>query len=291
MSIVVLYLARGIDGGIASVNAFLESYRKHPAGVAHNLYIVAKGWETVLGYDVLRDRAAEIGARIIDLPDDGFDWGAYMRAARLVSDEWICCLNTHSRILADGWLVALANAAQTPNVGCAGCTGSWGTIAPVFSFTLPISRDIMHNRGLVKGCIALVGALALYPYRWVRRVAYFSGFPNPHLRSNAFLIRRNDFLTFTKNVKIPASKQDAWCLESGRKSLTRYILNKGQSVAVVGADGHVFLPDQWIEAATFRVPGQRNLLVADNQTNNYASAPRNLRRLMELSAWGKFFSP
>ena len=38
----VLFLARGIGGGLAATEAFLQSYRVHPAGLAHDLIILAK---------------------------------------------------------------------------------------------------------------------------------------------------------------------------------------------------------------------------------------------------------
>jgi hypothetical protein len=43
----------------------------------------------------------------LTLPDDGFDWAAYRRAAEHLPHEFACFLNTHSRIRADGWLSIL----------------------------------------------------------------------------------------------------------------------------------------------------------------------------------------
>ena len=52
------------------------------------------------------------------------------------------------------------------------------------------------------------------------------------------------------------------------------------------ADVHSIAKD-WIASGTFRVPGQPNLLIADNQTETYAAADRPMRRILEFAAWGK----
>ena len=44
MSVAVLFLARGEDGGRAACEAFFQSWRDHPPGVSHELILVFKGW-------------------------------------------------------------------------------------------------------------------------------------------------------------------------------------------------------------------------------------------------------
>lgn len=287
----VLFLARGVDGGLAAVDSFLASYLAHPAGRAHKLYLLAKGWQDPAQLEELERRAREVDAALISLPDDGYDWGAYFRAAEQVPEEWLCFLNTHSRIELDGWLKLLDAAAGQPGVGAVGCTASWGTILPSLRFIWPIALDVYHNKGLAKGMYALAASLLVFPSRYLRTVRHFADFPNPHLRSNAFLTRRRLILAFAQASAMPRNKNQAFQLESGRARFTRFLETQGLRALVAGADGRVFGPAQWPESRTFRIPGQANLIVSDNQTRSYDTGSREVRRIMELAAWGRFYSP
>lgn len=287
----VIYLARGIGGGLASAEAFFESYRRFGAGHPHDLVVVMKGWEGVAGQDEVACMAAAHSATIIHLPDDGYDWGAYMRAAGLLPHEWLCFLNTHSRIMSQGWLAKMCNAAEQPTVGAAGATASLGSILPAFKLFPQQLRDIRERKGLLKAAAAAAYFGPAYPIGFVKHVWRFSGMPNPHLRSNAFLVRRQDFVEFCKTTKIPRSKGDTLILEHGKMSLTRFLHAKGRVTVVVDANGRAYPPDAWAESGTFWVPGQPNLLVGDNQTQAYHNAGVYRRRFLELAAWGRVFTP
>ena len=79
-------------------------------------------------------------------------------------------------------------------------------------------------------------------------------------------------------------------LESGRTGFSVFLADRGLKAVVAGADGRYYEPSQWIKSQTFRVPGQPNLLVADNQTIAYDRADLRLKRGMERAAWGNVFS-
>ncbi len=286
--IAVVFLARGVGGGIDATRAFFDSYAQHPAGIAHRLYIVAKGWDEQ-GRQELEILANTHAATILDVPDDGYDWGAYFRIVPQLEENLVCFLNTHSRIERSDWLAILA-ALLRDQVGIVGCTASYSTVGPAFSAVLPIFMDISKQRGLARGLLALVGALvevlrAVFTGRW-----RFPAFPNPHIRSNAFLIRRAIFQSYSALHAMPRSKIDAFALESGAKNLTRFIERQRLAALVSGADRQGYAAAQWPESATFRVPNAHNLLVSDNQTRYYERAPRHIRRILEFYAWGRFLS-
>jgi hypothetical protein len=112
----------------------------------------------------------------------------------------------------------------------------------------------------------------------------FDRFPNPHLRTNAFAMPSE----LMRSLDWPEvrTKRGAWGLESGRQSITRQVWERGLEALVVGRDGQAYPRDRWSESATFRSGEQRNLLVADNRTRQFAEAtPEEQRRLAEL-AWG-----
>jgi hypothetical protein len=295
MSQAVVYLARGIGGGLALAKAFLESYAAHPAGAPHDLIVIAKGWhgqgmDGPAGREALGHLAQAAGASVVDLPDDGFDWGAYMRIAAIIEHEWVCFLNTHSQIQADNWLLKLATAAQQPGVGAAGATASFGTLGPIFEFILPKMADELPTAGLIKTSARALFHLLYYIYQWPIYRPVFPPFPNAHLRSNAFLLQRETFLRFAATAKMPNTKFEAFALESGRKGLTRFLTAEGTRVIIVGRDGNVFEQAQWVESGTFWVPGQPNLLISDNQTHDYTTVSVNMRRGRERNAWGRAFT-
>ncbi len=291
MSQAVVILLRGVGGGAQAARKFFESYDANPAGLRHDLVVLLKGWEGVAGRDEVLAMAQRHAAAVIELPDDGFDWGAYMRAAAQLPHEWLCFLNTHSRILAFDWLQKLRAAAEGPGVAAAGATGSFGSVLPDLGLLGVRFQDVRERRGIVLAGGAVLRALAGYPKGMARLGPDFGPSPNPHLRSNAFALRREDFLAFAAAASIPASKTQALMLENGRNSLTRFLAKSGRMTVVAGADGRAYPPESWPESGTFWVPGQPNLLVEDNQTKGYRDAGPHRRRFLEKAAWGRVFTP
>ncbi len=89
----------------------------------------------------------------IETDDLSFDLGAYADALRSVGEDHICFLNTNSEINAPFWLAKLLRNLDTPGVGMVGATGSF---------------ESLH---------------------YINRL--FPAYPNPHLRTNAFAMRRS----------------------------------------------------------------------------------------------------
>lgn len=271
-SIAVVYLARGIPGGLDAVRAFLASYEAHDPGVAHSLRILAKGWETVPGLESVVELAGRLGAEVIRLQDDGFDFGAYFRVLPQVQEQWICLLNTNSRIRSRGWLNYLFQGASRADVGAASATGSW--------------ESQFRN-----ACLAVAAASIPRVPRSIGTTAYnwlhFPGFPNPHLRSNALFTQTSLFKEFARSRSIPRRKLDALVLESGRIGFAAFLRRRRLQQVVCGANGDIYYPESWPTSATFRSLGQHNLLVADNQTLQYESQSSEVRHTLQLAAWGR----
>jgi hypothetical protein len=115
-------------------------------------------------------------------------------------------------------------------------------------------------------------------------------FPNAHLRTNGFLVRRKDLLAM-RPVSGILDKMDAYMLEHGRESMTRRFWAKGLKTLVVGRNGRGYEPAGWSASATFRNGGQRNLLVADNQTGAYDEAPPSEKSALYKLSWDNFAIP
>ena len=109
-------------------------------------------------------------------------------------------------------------------------------------------------------------------------------FPNPHLRSNAFIISRE--LMNSVWPRFVLSKRKAYHWESGRNGFTRRVQAMNLRVLVAGKDGLGYGPEDWSRSGTYRQGKQENLLVADNQTRGYDKADVGSRRQLSMVTWG-----
>lgn len=248
----VLYLAylnENLDYKIKVVEKFLSSYKNQPAGIEHNLVIIAKNWDDAELYEQLLTLAKEYNAKVIDLPDDGFDLGAYIRISNILESEYIYCLGSSIEIEADNWLLHSFNAFQeTAKVQLVGPMGSWENGV----------TDI---------------------------------FPNYHIRTCCFMIKRKLFLEYAATQNFPQKKEDTWLMEHGIKSLTKFVFNKGFQVVVVNSDGKSFSPKNWVLSDTYYYPAKifKNLM-SDKQARLYFTSEPDQKACLEYLAWGKNFT-
>lgn len=254
--------------GPEPLRAFLRSYRAHPAGAEHELVVLLNGAGTKAGPLSRKDLLAELGDtahRLIDLERPLTDLAAYGQAAMRLEHEWLCFVNSYGVILTDGWLGQLAHAAGQPGVGIAGATGSWESQAE-------------WRRGQPTGWLRQLSAV-----RAARRD--YPRFPNPHIRTTAFLLRRQAVLELGLDKAV--DKRAAYLLESAHNGITRRLGERGLRAVVVGRDGRVYEVDEWPLSRTYRSGGQDNLLVADNRTTDWQEASPRIRRQLSRDAWGK----
>lgn len=269
----LVYLAR-LASGLPAMEAFVESYRRHPAGIDHDLLVVYKGFTAPS--DDWRRLLIGLTHDEFHVPDHGFDVGSYIAASRQLRTRYICFLNSFSEVLAPNWLGILFDHAGRSGVGAVGATGSWESFFTNYEVeTRPANSGSGFRRWPRR---------ALRAWRLSRYRSDFLPAPNPHLRSNAFVIERNRWLSL--NVGMLRSKEDLWKFESGRASMTRQLLFHGLDVLVVGRDGMAYTKDQWSESSTFRSGNQQNLLVADNRTREYDRADDAFKQRLAQFAWG-----
>lgn len=95
----------------------------------------------------------------------------------------------------------------------------------------------------------------------------FPSFPNPHIRSNAFVVDRETFVRALPTL--PTTKYHCLQFESGYNSLTNIAIKRGIRPLVVGRNGRFYPLNQLKNSGTFRVGNQKNLLVTDNQTRKF----------------------
>ncbi len=249
--------------GPAPLCEFLASYDECAPGAAHELVVVFNGVSAAQRPPLLAELDGR-AHRLIELAEPVIDLAAYGAAAASIEHMHVCFLNSYSVIRVDGWLGHLAAALRSPGVGLAGATASWESKVE-----------------LVGGGLEHV-AYQLVKLRETRR--RYPGFPNPHIRTTAFMLERA--LALELDLERPQDKTEAYVLESGREGITRRVWRRGLKAVVVGRDGRAYEPADWPQSATYRSGGQRNLLVADNRTREWEDASTGERRSLSRRAWG-----
>ena len=116
----------------------------------------------------------------------------------------------------------------------------------------------------------------------------FPEFPNPHLRTNCFMLERRRLLDF--NFPKVVDKMEGCAFESGHNSLTARIRKAGLSVLVVGKDSVGYDLNEWPQSYTFRLGDQRNILVSDNHVRNFKKYSPEERASHVLITWGDYIS-
>ena len=264
--------------GPEPVRVFLRSYRAHPPGIDHELAIVLNGASPdadrsgsrsggALSREDLLAELEGIEHRLIVLDRPMPDLAAYGLAARALPHPRLCFLNSYSVILADDWLAILAHALDHPHTGLVGASASWESQ----------SRWIR-------------GRARYWPYQLIRlRGARrdYPRFPNPHIRTTAFMIERA--IVMAMNLDTAHDKRATYLLESGRRSITRQILERDLRAVVAGRDGRVYGVKDWAVSRTYRSDEQDNLLVADRRTEDWFTASPRLRRRLSRDAWGEHY--
>ncbi len=284
-NLAVLHLVRA-SNGIEPLQRFLASYDEHPGGLDHALVVILKGFGND---DEARPCIDLLGARpheIVRVSDDGYDVDTFIKVALSTTYSAFCFLNSYSVLKDRDWLRKMHAHLLEEGVGLVGATGSYES----FYDTLVRNRSQLGYEPLVR--TSLFGGPAgwrdhvrrLIGLRDLRYLARFPSFPNGHLRTNALLVRRDVLVRI--RIWPMRKKMDIYRFESGRSGLTRQVQRMGLKTLIVGKDGRGYALPDWPRSGTFRQGGQENLLVDDNQTQNWLASAPETRRLWARMAWG-----
>jgi len=252
---VVVYLSRFQDKDSQQLfSRFVESYLAHPAGWAHDLVIIKKGYEQ--HEEDWKKRIALLGdvpKTIITLPDTGFDIGSYRAPLEQYPDRYILVMNSQSEILVDHWLDYFMRHAHKNRI--LGATGSLDTVRWVWAYFTSTSTDgeqpwatIRFRRQPGKWLIRSLMNLVKFSMNYARKPLMsenigtlnnpFSPFPFPNLRTTALLLPPK----ILETIEWPHSnefgvKMATYIFESGYRGLTGQVLSKGMELYVIGSDG------------------------------------------------------
>lgn len=233
------------------------------------LVLVFKGFAEGEATDWLAE-VADLPVNALYISDGGLDVSAYFAAAKQIDFEPLVFFNSFSKIIAPRWFELLTRTLADPGVGLVGATGS------LESFVRNHVEYARSAHGIAKAKYLAI-SVALRPL--------FPPFPNPHVRTNAFAIRREHFLA---TQKFPVgNKLMAWFYESGWLSLTRQIKARGLRAVIVDRDGAVLGPEEWPNASVFRSGAQDKVLVDDNRLREYANATPERKAMLRWLAFGQ----
>lgn len=259
-NICVVHLVRkGNDINLFTI--FLNSYLQFQSGMNHDLIFVFKGYkkgENILMYTSL---LKTIDYKIYFMNDFGMDIQVYKKIAEITRYDIYLFLNSHSEILSNNWLIFYYKNLKN-NIGLIGATSSFESLKfGKFGTFL----NMFNN--------------------------YFYFFKKPkkssgHIRTNAFMIKRNLFLSL--RFPVFANKTFNMMFESGENSMTIQVERKGLICGIVSKEGHFYTKEKWKESMTFRYGNQKNLLIADNRTRNYINSSSNMKTSLELASWGHY---
>ncbi len=276
--ITAFYLARACEG-LAPMREFVSSYRRYYAGVDHELIVLFKGFKSARKRQQTQALFTGLSFVPLEIAEGGFDIGSYAYAATKVRTDFLFFLNTFSTVLADNWLEKIYCQAQKNEIGLVGATASYQSLYS------PLRAR--WNRARQKSFLARLIKKPLLLTQWNRATALrrFPPFPNPHVRTNGFMVKRSLFLALSKpRFK---DKMDALLFESGPHSLTRQVLLTKKQVCIVDKEGACFTAGEWKESCPFWNKAQKNLLIADNQTRRFDRLPLEKRLALQIKAWGE----
>jgi hypothetical protein len=272
MTVSIFYLCRHQDVDILQgTERFLTSYLRFPDSIPHKLYIGLKGWDDPIEVHTLVRRLG-VECEFLTLPDKGFDWTSYFAFSSIANTQYVCFLNSHSEILAKGWLERLMSGVTEG----ACLVGNTASLSKIHRLPKP-------NFHLMKCPWVLFYILFT---RWFRGKRFDHDPVEGHIRSNAFLIERRLFNEFAQSRFCPVTKAGAHELESGPLGLTSFVIREKGGVAVLVNDSdRVFQQPDWFDAQTFRVKQQKKLLVADNQTRYYERLRWYRKCILTFISW------
>jgi hypothetical protein len=277
-SISVVYLSY-VPFGISQLNGFIENYIKYRPTLKHDLVILYNGYKELKEIEAFNEsiKLYDLNVTVLLSPEK-FDIGSYFYASSCLSHKYILFLNTYSRFINSNWLEILFNSIKDETVGVVGCSGAWSDLG---------GNHLYRGRNLLMRLYSLI----VYRFNFYPRIT-------PHIRTNAFIIRRDLFLSLVYNNPRPnyffyliygfkETKLKTFCFEHGINSMTNQLIAKGYDILLTGINGKTYKINNWIESQTFWHGDQKNLLIQDNQTQFYNLASESEKKIFENKAWQK----
>ena len=263
--IVVCYLFTCFDHH-ERIKKFIEHYKKYSSGIDHSLLICFKMFkkkDILLIKDYLKN--IDYTEFIDPIETNDYDFGSYKRVAQLHQDKRILFLNSHSYPICDNWLSMMIS--NTDNKALIGTSAS--------------------NESILDA-VKLKKKYKIFSYLFKKFILKkkFNSFPNPHVRTSSFLIYGQLLLDYMINKKIN-NKENAWEIESGKKSLSNYFKYKNYPIYIINSDGKKFTEVNWMFSETYCYSKQLKSIISDKHTRKYLSLSEKDKALSQTKVWGR----
>ena len=230
-SICLVYLSY-TPFGTGYLNDFIASYKARVPGIEHELIILFNGETKDVDIQPFIKILYESGVNFKYLiSPEKFDIVSYFYVAQVLKTDYIAFINTYSVILHDNWLLYLYQNVMKKDVGVVGASGGWG--------------DFGHNDeyyGNIKSFLRFIINPTLIKKSIFFRFNFYPQVP-PHIRTNAFMIRRELFLALKYPkvkplilnffIDFSKSKLRSLCFEHGRHGFTSQLVDKGLKAILV----------------------------------------------------------
>ena len=299
----LVHLVRAANG-LRSLREFASTLRRYDAGVEYELVLALKGFPSRDDAEPYLREVSDLCPTPLFFADAGFDVGVFLGVAGRLRRSRYCFLNSHVRLVGDGWLAKLDSVLRRPGVGVVGPFGSWASshswlrysmgLPSFYSNVLPprsvaraqlleieLDQRRVERRSALRTAYERLWLLARMPEELVD----FEPFPDHHLRTSAFMIT-HAALSEMRLFKV-RSKMDAYALESGVNSITRQAEQMGLQALIVDSEGVAHERGEWDRSGTLWQGDQGQLLIADNRTLSYERGDATRKRLLAALAWGR----
>lgn len=265
---IVVYLAYE-PLGYNYLEKFIFNYNKYPSGHEHDLVIcfkkfnnqkIIKKWENKINIPYIKFDDSD--------QENDFDIGSYLRVAKKYSDRLILFLNTYTKPVTKNWLKIYLNHYEKKTI--IGATASMASLSSEF-------LNFFYNQHT-----------KFQQIRWgLKHLIHVQLFPNPHIRTTAFFLHAQDFLSLKYNGKKFTKKIETNYFEAGRNGLSNKLIRKGFELILVNSDNKSFKISEWINSETFCLHNQKKLIFSDNRTDEYINSSTEEKIKRTKFCWGK----
>lgn len=248
--LVVVYLISAYDNR-ENLKQFINHYLNFDAGSKHELVICFKNFdEKDKIFQTPELKQIKYKKFLDNNKFNDYDWGSYYRVSKENLDKIIFFMNCHCRPLVNNWLKLFEN-----NYAEGSLLGPAGSYESMVNSALKGK----HTRSKLRSIIYAISNFIDFPI-----------FPNPHIRSNCFMISANNFLDLEFNKNYKFKKKGTWINESGRKGMTNQLKKKKFDIYVINSDGHKFKEEKWYLSKTYALNQQSKLIIGDKFSSIYA---------------------
>ena len=266
-NVLVAYLISVYDDRQNLVN-FIKHYKKYKSGCSHDLLICFKNFNSdddIFNIKELNDVKV---IKFIDNNDfNDYDWGSYLRIAKEYNEKKILFMNCHSYPLINNWLNIFVQYYKENTL--IGSSGSYES-------QVNISFSKLLNINYIKSIIFAVSNFVDFPL-----------FPNPHIRSNCFMISSKNFQSLKLTKKYKYKKKATWINESGRYGMSNQLKKKKINLFVVNSDGKLFDYFDWKNSETYATGKQSKLIISDKYSRIYNETNDEKKKLIRKNVWGE----